>query len=74
VLGCGAETIDYLSGKGRFADRHEFPLPTHVLLDLKLPKVSGVEILRWIRGIPHLATLPVAILSAPGEKKDLSVK
>src|SRR6185369_6622757 len=45
----GREAVDYLSGAGKFADRSAHPVPTHVLLDLKLPELSGIEVLQWIR-------------------------
>ena len=70
VIGCGQEAINYLSGQGKYSDRSAFPLPTHIILDLKLPKVSGLEILTWLRRIPHLSKLRVAILSSSGERGD----
>ncbi|HLY08771.1 MAG TPA: response regulator [Planctomycetota bacterium] len=70
VLGGGQEAMDYLAGQGPYSDRRRFPLPTHLILDLKLPKVSGLEILAWLRKIPHLSKLRVAILSSSGEKGD----
>ena len=45
----GQEAIDYLQGAGKFADRGKFPFPCLVLLDLKLPYVMGLEVLKWIR-------------------------
>src|SRR5437868_2103044 len=44
----GQEAIDYLQGTGRFADREQFPLPCLILLDLKLPHVMGLDVLKWI--------------------------
>jgi CheY-like chemotaxis protein len=70
VIGCGQMAIDYLSGQGEFADRAAFALPTHLLLDLKLPKVSGLELLQWLRSVPRLAELPVIVLSSSGEIGD----
>jgi len=57
----GAEAIDYLEGKGPFADRNEHPLPSLVILDLNLPKKSGFEVLRWVRQQPQFSSLPVVI-------------
>ena len=67
----GQQAIDYLQGVGRFADREQFPLPCLVLLDLKLPYVMGLDVLRWIRKQPGTA-LPVVILSASGEDADIA--
>jgi two-component system response regulator len=67
----GQEAIDYLQGAGKFADRDKFPLPCLVLLDLKLPYVMGLDVLRWIRSQPSLA-LPVLILTASAEDTDIS--
>jgi len=70
VIDDGQEAIEYFAGRGAFADRSAHPLPTHVLLDLKIPKVSGLEILEWIRKSEPLKQLPVAVLSSSGEKSD----
>src|ERR1700733_13513141 len=60
----GREAINYLSGVDKYADRERFPLPCLVLLDLKLPRVMGLEVLKWIREQPELETLIVIILSS----------
>jgi DNA-binding response OmpR family regulator len=70
VLGDGEEVIAYLSGKGAYRDRLVHPLPSHLLLDLKLPKVTGLELLGWIRGNREHRDLPIAILSSSGEPAD----
>ena len=67
----GQEAIDYLYGADKFADRTKFPLPCLILLDLKLPYVMGLDVLRWIRQQPALA-LPVVILTASAEEADLT--
>ena len=67
----GREAVEYLSGAGRFADRAAHPAPTHVLLDLKLPELSGHEILQWIRSTPGLRNLPVIVLSSSREAQDI---
>jgi CheY-like chemotaxis protein len=66
----GRQALDYLEGQGRFADREEFPLPILVLLDLKLPHVMGLEVLRQIRQTPELL-FPVIILSASQNEADI---
>ena len=60
----GQEAMDYLSGNGRYADRERFPLPCLTLLDLKLPRVMGLEVLKWMREQPALKTLIVIILTS----------
>jgi CheY-like chemotaxis protein len=67
----GQQAIDYLKGAGKFADREKYPLPCLVLLDLKLPHVMGLNVLKWIRLQPN-ATLVVVMLSASGEDADVA--
>jgi DNA-binding response OmpR family regulator len=67
----GEEAINYLQGGGKFARRAEFPLPGLVLLDLKLPFVMGLDVLRWIRQQPHLVPI-VIILSSSREEADIA--
>ncbi|MGC9945057.1 MAG: response regulator [Bryobacteraceae bacterium] len=70
VAGDGQQAIDYLNGAGKFADRERFPLPCLVLLDLKLPYVMGLDVLKWIRQQAG-AALPVIVLSASAENADI---
>lgn len=67
----GQQAIDYLKGTGKFADRGKFPLPCLVLLDLKLPYVMGLDVLRWIRNQPEMA-FPIIIMSASAEDIDIA--
>jgi len=67
----GQQAIDYLKGAGKFADREAFPLPCLVLLDLKLPYVMGLEVLKWIRSQP-LESVVVIIMSASAERADIA--
>lgn len=67
----GREAIDYLAGTGRFADRQQFPFPDLVLLDLKLPFRTGLEVLGWIRAQPATRTLIVIILSSSIDASDV---
>jgi CheY-like chemotaxis protein len=71
VASDGRQAIEYLEGTGKFADRKQFPLPCLVLLDLKLPYVMGLDILKWIRQQPG-APLVVVMLSASGEDADIA--
>lgn len=63
LLRDGDEALAYLEGRGAYADRAAFPLPTLVVLDLRLPKVSGMDVLRWIRSRPELSSLVVFMLT-----------
>ena len=67
----GQEAIDYLSGRGEYADRARFPLPCLTLLDLKLPRVMGLEVLKWVRAQPGLKTLLVIILTSSRLRPDI---
>ncbi|MDR3673700.1 MAG: response regulator [Holophaga sp.] len=66
----GAEALDFLFCRGVHAGR-VFEPPAVVLLDLKLPKIDGLEVLRTIRATRHLRALPVVILTSSREEKDL---
>jgi CheY-like chemotaxis protein len=66
----GAEALDYIYGRGKFAG-HANGLPVVVLLDLKMPKVDGLEVLRTIRNDPGLKHLPVVMLTSSREEQDL---
>ena len=67
----GQEAIDYLAGTGAYADRAAHPFPHLVLLDLKLPKRTGFEVLAWARERPELARLPILVLSSSLERNDV---
>ena len=67
----GAEAIRYLAGEDRFADRTHFPLPCMLLLDLNLPRRSGLEVLKWMREQPQYRTLPVVILTSSNQDRDI---
>jgi CheY-like chemotaxis protein len=60
----GRQAIDYLKGTGAYANRSEFPLPSLVLLDLKLPHVMGLDVLKWIRAQPQLQTVIVIVFTS----------
>ncbi len=67
----GAAAIRYLSGAGEFSDRQRYPAPCLVLLDLNLPRQSGLEVLQWVRAQPGLSTLPVVILTSSNQDSDI---
>jgi CheY-like chemotaxis protein len=66
----GQEALDYLQAQGKYSDRATYPLPSLILLDLKLPYVHGFEVLRWIRGQPSLKEVPVNMLTSSLEDRD----
>lgn len=68
----GKEALDYLFAEGVHAGRNVTDLPTLVLLDLKLPRVDGLEVLRRVRADPRTKRLPVVILTSSNEEQDLA--
>ena len=66
----GLEALDYLLARGKYAARDAYDLPVFVLLDLNIPKISGVEVLKAIRADERTMHLPVIILSSSGEERD----
>ena len=72
VVRDGQEAIDYLEGHGPFAERKNFPLPTLALLDIKMPKKNGLEVLEWVRhNGGGLKLLPVIIMSSSSIQEDI---
>jgi two-component system, response regulator len=71
VVRDGAEAIDFLFCKGAYAQRDPTDWPKVVLLDLKLPKIDGLEVLRQIRENPKTRFLPVVILTSSREERDI---
>jgi CheY-like chemotaxis protein len=66
----GDKAIAYLSGTGVYSDRASYPLPNLVLLDLKLPRNSGLEFLSWMKTQPALKELPIVTLSSSEQPAD----
>lgn len=71
VVEDGDEAVAYLAGTGRYADRDAYPVPALILLDLKLPKRSGLEVLGWVRGQSCFAAMPVIVLTSSVEEEDI---
>lgn len=71
IVSDGDEAIAYLSREGQYADTKTYPTPILILLDLKLPRRSGLEILAWIRQQPILKRLLVVVLTSSEENSDL---
>jgi CheY-like chemotaxis protein len=68
----GQEALDYLHQEGRYADAEAFPQPGLMLLDLRLPKVDGLEVLKTVKEDPALARIPVVILTTSDAESDLA--
>jgi CheY-like chemotaxis protein len=73
VVQDGEEAIDFLTAQNDYADRERHPLPALALLDIKMPKTTGLEVLAWLRknSDHRLKRLPVIIMSSSGEQKDI---
>jgi CheY-like chemotaxis protein len=70
-IGDCTEVMDYLSGVGKYADRSQYQFPGLVLLDMKMPKNTGLDILKWIRSDSVLKHLPVIVLSGSELQEDI---
>ena len=68
----GEEAIAYLKGEGKYSRRDEFPLPSLLLLDLKMPKADGFDVLTWIRGQKELSALRIVVLTGSDEMRDVN--
>ena len=66
----GEAAIDYLAGRGKYADRMLHPIPVLMLLDLKMPYLNGFEVLAWIATQPELRSMRTIILTSSGEERD----
>jgi CheY-like chemotaxis protein len=66
----GQEALDYLFGKDKYANRDEFPIPALILLDLKMPKIDGFEVLRQVKSTEKLKRIPIVILTSSKEEGD----
>ena len=68
----GDAAVAYLSGTAPFEDRGQHPLPNVVLLDLKLPRRSGHEVLEWVRAQADLRRLPIVVLTSSADRSDVA--
>lgn len=69
----GVEAIEYLEGKGKYADRHKFPIPHVILLDLKMPRLNGFDFLEWLRNKApnNLRPTPAIVMSSSSMESDI---
>jgi CheY-like chemotaxis protein len=68
----GEEALEYLGGEGKFANREAYPLPILLLLDLKMPKLNGFQVLGWLKSHPEIGHIPVAIMTSSDHDPDIS--
>ena len=68
----GEAALDYIFGKGNFSDRSRFPAPDVVLLDLRLPRVDGLEVLRLVKTQPQFEKLPIVVLTSSDAENDVA--
>jgi CheY-like chemotaxis protein len=69
----GDQAVAYLSGEGQYADRKQYPLPWVMMLDIKLPRRSGLEVLQWVRKQSgNLSALPVIVFSSSSHGMDVN--
>lgn len=67
----GETAVAYLAGRGAFSNRGQHPLPALLLLDLKMPRMTGFDVLAWARAQAHFKLLPIIILTASNQDEDI---
>lgn len=72
VVADGDSAVGYLAGEGIYQDRRQYPLPILILLDLKLPRRSGLEVLQWLRAQETLRRIPVVMLTSSQQNSDVN--
>jgi len=72
VTSDGQEAISYLKGEGPFNDRCKHPLPELLILDLKMPRLTGFDVLAWLRNHPEFQSLPAVVLSSSSHEQDMA--
>ena len=71
VVENGAEAIANMKGEGKYSDRAEFPYPSFIMTDLKMPVADGFEVLAHLKRNPDWAVIPTAVLSASADRDDI---
>ena len=72
AVGDGEEAVRYLTGNGNFADRRKFPYPTVLMIDLKMPKMNGFELLGYLKQHPDLMVVPTVVFSSSTDRNDIA--
>jgi len=68
----GLEALDYLKGIGKYADRQKFSFPEVIILDLKMPRMNGLELLAWIKENPEYRVIPTIVMSSSRLDEDVA--
>jgi CheY-like chemotaxis protein len=71
ILTNGQDVIDYLRAEGKFEDRRQFPFPSVLFTDIKMPRVNGFEVLEWLRDHPECKVIPTIMFSSSGQPEDV---
>jgi CheY-like chemotaxis protein len=69
----GRELLDYLKGEGKYGDRKRYPFPNVLLLDIKMPRLSGLDVLRWLSKHPECSVMPTIVFSASEIEGDIKL-
>jgi len=72
AVSTGDQAVAYLLGEGRYADRGQYPLPALILLDLSMPRTTGLDVLAWIRARPGLRRVPVIVQSLSANPEEIN--
>jgi CheY-like chemotaxis protein len=72
VVEDGKTAIDYIAGEGPYTDRARHAPPCLILLDLNMPGMTGIDVLKWIRSTPRVCTLPVIVLTSSNQDSDIN--
>ena len=68
----GVEAVDYLAGKHNFKDRAQYPVPTIILMDLKMPRMNGFEVLEWMQTQPEIKLIPTIVVTSSTLQEDVT--
>ena len=71
ILTDGAEVLDYLKAQGKYENRTEFPFPSVMFIDIKMPRVSGFEVLQWLKDHQECKVIPTIVFSSSEQPEDI---